>query len=226
MAILRNPNKEKFTVVDNFSLRDGNLSLKARGLLVTMMSLPDNWKFSESGLCSILPKDGQSSIRSGLKELEAGGYLTRTRKRDSGGRVSEVVWTIRDKPHVGNQSVVNPNLEDSTQLNTKESRTEKRRTNNIRASSDFLDERFNRFWSEYPKRVAKPSAIKAWEKINPDDELAERIIIAVQKQKKWDQWKQDNGKYVPYPSTWLNQCRWEDEQTKIEGGLVDGYWPV
>ena len=128
MAILRNPNKEKFTVVDNFALRDDRLSLKARGLLVTMMSLPDNWKFSENGLCSILPKDGQASIRSGLKELEAAGYLTRTRTRDSCGRVSDVVWTICDKPRLENPSVVNPNLGNRPQLNTKESNTEQSNT--------------------------------------------------------------------------------------------------
>lgn len=50
MAILRNPTKGKFTVVDNYALRDENLSLKSRGLLVTMLSLPDNWQFSENGL--------------------------------------------------------------------------------------------------------------------------------------------------------------------------------
>ncbi len=97
---------------------------------------------------------------------------------------------------------------------------------NTRSTSAPLDERFNRFWDEYPKRVAKKAALKAWKKLNPDDELAERIITAVQKQKKWEQWKKGNGQYVPNPATWLNQGRWDDEQTKVEGGLVDGYWPV
>ena len=129
MAILRNPNKDKFTLVDNYALKDGNLSLKSRGLLITMLSLPDDWKFSENGLCAILPKDGQASIRSGLKELEQNGYLTRERTRDANGRVSDVVWTIRDKPHVENPSVVNPsldnpNLENQPQLNTKQSITD------------------------------------------------------------------------------------------------------
>lgn len=129
MAILRNPNKDKFTVVDNYALRDGRLSLKARGLLTTMISLPDNWKFSEIGLCAILPKDGQSAIRSGLKELESNGYLTRTRVRGSDGRISEVVWTICDKPQlenqsVDNQSLDNPNLGNQPQLNTYKSNTD------------------------------------------------------------------------------------------------------
>lgn len=212
MAILRNPNKEKFTVVDNFALRDDRLSLKARGLLVTMMSLPDNWKFSENGLCSILPKDGQASIRSGLKELESAGYLTRTRTRDSCGRVSDVVWTICDKPRLENPSVVNPNLGNRPQLNTKESNTEKRNTDNTRSASVPLD--FDRFWKAYPLKKAKQAALKAWKKINPDKQFAETIISAVEKQKRWEDWIRDNGQYIPNPATWLNQGRWEDEERR------------
>lgn len=123
MAVLRNPNRGKFTVIDNYALQDESLSLKARGLLVTMLSLPDNWQFSENGLCSIFQKDGQASIRSGLKELEKGGYLTRKRTRDGFGRVSNVEWTICDLPHLENPSVVNPNLDFRPQLNTKQSNT-------------------------------------------------------------------------------------------------------
>lgn len=140
MAILRNPNKEKFTVVDNYALRDENLSLKARGLLVTMMSLPNNWHFSETGLCAIIQKDGQSAIRSSLKELEQLGYLTRTRIRDNGGRVSNVVWTICDKPQLENPSVaspsvVNPNLENQPQLNTNTSSTNRSNTDVLNTES-------------------------------------------------------------------------------------------
>lgn len=124
MAILKNPNKDKFTVIDNFALRDNRLSLKARGLLVTMLSLPDNWKFSENGLCSIFEKDGQAAIRSGLKELEEAGYLVRERVRDEHGRVSSVNWIVYDKPQVENPSVETPNLEEQPQLNTKELNTD------------------------------------------------------------------------------------------------------
>lgn len=124
MAILKNPGRNNFTVVDNYALRDENLSLKARGLLVTMLSMPDNWQFSESGLCSIFTKDGQSSIRNGLKELEECGYLTRKRTRDDFGRLSHVEWIIYDKPHLENPSVVNQPQLRTKELRTKESSTE------------------------------------------------------------------------------------------------------
>ena len=128
MAILRNPNRGKFTVVDNYALRDDNLSLKARGLLVTMLSLPDSWQFSENGLCSIFKKDGQASIRSGLKELEKFGYLVRTRTRDNLGRVSSVDWTIYDYPHLEKRNVVKPSLDLQPQLNTNQSKTKESNT--------------------------------------------------------------------------------------------------
>ena len=128
MAILRNPNRGKFTVVDNYALRDDNLSLKACGLLVTMLSLPDNWQFSENGLCSIFKKDGQASIRSGLKELEEFGYLVRTRTRDNLGRVSSADWTIYDYPHLEKRNVVNPSLDYKPQLNINQSKTKESNT--------------------------------------------------------------------------------------------------
>lgn len=140
MAILRNPNKDKFTIVDNTALKDKNLSLKARGLLITMLSLPDNWDFSERGLCAILEKDGQASIRSGLKELEEYGYLVRTRERDQHGKISNVSWTIYDYPHLenpsmDNPSLDNPNLENQPQLNTKQSITDKSITDLLNTKS-------------------------------------------------------------------------------------------
>lgn len=237
MAILRNPNKKKFTVVDNYALRDENLSLKAKGLLVTMLSLPDNWKFSENGLCSIFQKDGQSSVRSGLKELEETGYLVRSRERDPLGRVSNVSWTIYDYPHLENPSEDNPNLDNRPQYNTNKSITDESITeNNSRVSRSF-EERFARFWSVYPKKKAKQDALKAWMKLKPSEEFTEKIICAVEKQKEWEDWKKENGQYIPHPATWLNQGRWDDEcntvsancktekkKRRFETVLIDGQY--
>lgn len=128
MAILKNPSQKKFTVVDNHALRDDNLSLKARGLLVTMLSLPNNWKFSENGLCALFKKDGQASIRSGLKELESSGYLVRRRTRDDMGRVDGVEWIIYDQPRLENRNVDNPSLDSQPQLNTNQSKTKESNT--------------------------------------------------------------------------------------------------
>lgn len=122
MAIYRNKTQQ-FTIVAQAIMRDDRLSLKDTGLLVRLLSLPDNWEFSENGLLQIFKNDGQTSVRTGLKRLEECGYLVRKRTRDELGRLSNVEWTIYDCPHLENQSVDFPNLEIQPQSNTKESNT-------------------------------------------------------------------------------------------------------
>lgn len=75
------------------------------------------------------------------------------------------------------------------------------------------DETFSIFWKLYPRKDSKVPAQKAWEKINPSAELQQTILAALQKFKECDQWARENGKFVPFASTWLNQKRWEDETT-------------
>lgn len=70
---------------------------------------------------------------------------------------------------------------------------------------------FEKFWKEYPKKVGKGAAEKSWLKIKPLNGLVEKIIMAVISQRRSDQWTKDGGQYIPHPSTWLNQRRWEDE---------------
>ena len=87
-----------FTVVPNGYLRNNKLSLKARGLLTTLLSLPPTWVFSETGLTKILP-DGMGSVRNGLKELETLGYIQRERIRNERGQLKGTVWHIYEEPY-------------------------------------------------------------------------------------------------------------------------------
>lgn len=73
------------------------------------------------------------------------------------------------------------------------------------------DGHFDRLWNECPKKVGKGAAEKAWHKIKPDKELAEKIIAAMIAHRNSAQWLKDGGQYIPHPATWLNQKRWEDE---------------
>lgn len=121
MAFLRKEHKENYTCISNDVFRS-DLSLKARGMLCTMLSLPDDWEFSENGLQAIL-KDGQTSVRSAIKELESAGFLSRTRERDENGRMGKCVWIVCDYPRFGNPNLVNSNLDNEPQLSTKEQST-------------------------------------------------------------------------------------------------------
>lgn len=112
---------DNYTIVDNEFLRDINLSLKDRGLLLTMLSLPDDWDFSIKGLSSILA-DGEWTVRTSLRSLEENGYLQRTRIVDEKGRILDWEYLFSDEklPLVENPHVENPQLGNCRQLNTKE----------------------------------------------------------------------------------------------------------
>ncbi|MBT9164838.1 MAG: hypothetical protein DDT23_00846 [candidate division WS2 bacterium] len=72
---------------------------------------------------------------------------------------------------------------------------------------------FDLFWKTYPKKVNKAYAIKVWNKLKPSQELVDTIISAVNRAKKSDEWRKDKGQFIPHPSTYLNNKRWEDELT-------------
>lgn len=97
MAVFRVEKTKDFTVMSNHHLRNVSLSLKAKGLLSLMLSLPDNWDYTTKGLAHIC-KDGVDSISSAIKELEKQGYLTRQRLRDAHGRLGDIEYVIHEKP--------------------------------------------------------------------------------------------------------------------------------
>lgn len=74
--------------------------------------------------------------------------------------------------------------------------------------------RFADFWSAYPNKKGKQAAIKAWNKLRPDDKLIDAILSAIRIQSLSDQWIKDDGQYIPMPATWLNGRRWEDQVGK------------
>lgn len=97
MAVFRVEKNRNYTVMSNIHLRDQNLSLKAKGLLSLLLSLPDDWHYSIRGLAKI-SKESPDGISSGLKELEAAGYLTRRQLRGERGRMGETEYTIYEEP--------------------------------------------------------------------------------------------------------------------------------
>ena len=74
-----------------------------------------------------------------------------------------------------------------------------------------LEQRFSEFWSAYPKKKSRGDAVKAWNKIKPDEQLHDRILRAIERAKTSADWTKDNGQFIPYPASWLNAQGWEDE---------------
>ncbi|MBE7048030.1 MAG: helix-turn-helix domain-containing protein [Ruminococcaceae bacterium] len=134
MAVFRIDKTRDYTVMSNHHLRNTSLSLKAKGLLSLMLSLPENWDYTTKGLSKIC-KDGIDSICSTIKELEQHGYIIRQRVRNEKGQLTTVEYTIleapetaspkQEKPKRENPVLDNPILENPDQLNTNISNTKK-----------------------------------------------------------------------------------------------------
>ena len=98
MAVFRIEKTRDYTVMSNHHLRNAGLSLKSKGLLSMMLSLPEDWNYTTRGLAKIC-KEGTDSIGSALKELEHAGYIVRNRLRDSKGKIVDVEYVIYETPH-------------------------------------------------------------------------------------------------------------------------------
>ena len=94
--------------------------------------------------------------------------------------------------------------------NNLNAKTEDRRKK-IEDKRQKISDMFDRFWKAYPRKNSKPSAKRAFDKLNVDEELLATMLTAIEKQKQSSQWQENGGQFVPYPATWLNNKRWEDE---------------
>ena len=94
-------------------------------------------------------------------------------------------------------------------------------TQRRKKQSEVVNERFERFWSSYPRKQSKINARKAFEKISPSEELLGKMLSAIGEASKSQQWTKDGGQFIPLPATWLNQRRWEDEFYTMGGELHD-----
>ena len=146
MSVFRVEKNKGYTVMSNHHLRNHVLSLKAKGLLSQMLSLPEDWDYTLQGLAQI-NKESVDAIREAVRELERAGYIERCRERDERGCLRGTVYTIyeqprieptpeepvQEKPALDNPTLEKPmldfpTLENPTQLNTKERNKEKRNT--------------------------------------------------------------------------------------------------
>lgn len=118
MAIIRVDKRSNYTVVDNTFIRDMNLSMKAKGLMLLMLSLPPAWDYSVAGLAAIC-KEGMTAIRGALKELEEAGYLRRERRNSEKGYfVYEYILSEIPQPCNGNLHTVEEHTEEVHTENT------------------------------------------------------------------------------------------------------------
>lgn len=153
MAVIRVNNTKGFTVMSNYHFQDKEISLKAKGLLGLMLSLPSNWDYSVNGLVAIV-KENKAAVQTALKELEEHKYLKRTRVQDETGRF-DYIYDIYEKPYdklpctenqctdiqctevqcTENQPQINTNKQITNKQNTKELNTNEYKEKNIKKES-------------------------------------------------------------------------------------------
>lgn len=148
MSVFRVEKTKNFTVMSNFHFKERKMSLKAKGLLSLMLSLPDDWDYSIAGLVAIC-QESETAVKSALNELKDFGYLEITKllpDQTESGRI-EYVYTIYEKPkqdtqkqEVENLALEILSLENHGQLNTNILNTNKSNTNNKRFKPPTLEE--------------------------------------------------------------------------------------
>ncbi len=122
MAVFRVEKNKGYTVMSNHHLRNKELSLKAKGLLSQMLSLPEDWDYTLAGL-SLINREKIDAIREAVRELENAGYIQRSRERDEKGRLRGTTYVIYeqppklDLPTLEKPTLEKPMLENPTQLN-------------------------------------------------------------------------------------------------------------
>jgi hypothetical protein len=198
---------DQFTQIPNTWVRDARLSLKARGLLVNLMSHRVGWSVSIRTLAKT-NNCGLRSIRSAIDELMEFGYIARSdaQGRDDEGNFTDYTYTTQDPP----------DYDDLARLRFATTRTAHARNattkKNIskktisKAKESVEPDGFGAFWLHYPNKVDKARAVKAFRKLTP---AKVKLAIAGSESFANDP-NLPEKRFIPYPATWLNGERWED----------------
>jgi hypothetical protein len=215
MAVIRVNKTADYTVISNTHFKEKEMSLKAKGLLSLMLSLPDDWNYSIAGLVT-LSKDGKESVISALNELEQFGYLRRTKALDEKKRFAGYDYDIYEKPqaekpftenpHTGNTKTENP-----PQLNTNISNTNQSNTNQLNTEDNNISAEFDELWELYPRKKGKPQALKAYRKARKNGVTFEQVKQGIIDYCRQIEALKTDAEFVRHGSTWFNNEGWNDE---------------
>jgi len=205
MSIIRSPRPDSnFSVISNQVVRDSRLSYRARGILLEILSRPDNWRISAESLART-GQEGRAAILGALKELRIFGYLKTVKERNEDGRfetnsyIYDIPTGVR-LPNAGKPESGKPESENLTPLEE----LSKKNLDISDSPKGDSEQMFDKFWAVYPRKVAKGAARKAWEKITDYE-----VVIAGAERFSLDPNREDT--FTPHPATWLNAERWLDD---------------
>lgn len=181
-----------YTTISNVFLRDKELSLKAKGLLATILSLPENWDFSIKGICATI-KEGTTAVYSAIDELKEHGYCKVVTNRNEKGMIVGNDYTFYEDP-----SMENLNLGNQTQINTNISLPNTKDTDNKEKNKEeeTNKELFEQCWIAYRRKGKKGKAKTYWDKLpaNEKDSVLQHIKIYTKTREL--QYQQDFERYL------------------------------
>lgn len=210
-TITRAGSRDRFTVVHNRTIEDDRLSFRALGLLVFVLSKPDNWKTHVAHL-STTHSEGREAVRSALTELEEFGYVERKWLRGEGEDTPSMHYLVSELPacpEIGNPENWVPRIRDAQKPATsKEGSKEVVSTDSQQTLTPSVDF-FAAFWKVYPLKTAKGAARKAWPKaLRAVGGDGDKIVQAAYRYRNDPNREQQ---FTAHPSTWLNAERWDDD---------------
>ena len=142
--------------------------------------------------------------------------IDKSRNKSKSGQIetSEKQKEIKSKSNENQTEIKSKSNEEQKKNIEEEEDKEKDIDTHSPSPRSASDARFDIFWQTYPRKAGRECALKAWKKINPDSALFEKIIKKVEELKTCDDWKKENGRFVPNPEKWLNSGGWDDEIPK------------
>ncbi len=198
MSIIRSPRVESnFSVISNSVIRDTRLSYRARGVLLDILSRPDNWRISADSLARS-GSEGRHAILTALKELREVGYMRTQKLRKDNGQF-ETVSIVYDTPNYEATEVQKPN--------SGHPQSENRTPLEVLSKKNLDTNLFEEFWKVYPRKVGKQAAERAYARAIKTTE--ENVIIAGALRYSDDPNRVDA--FTAHPTTWLHAGRWNDE---------------
>lgn len=202
MAVLRKRKRNNYTVIDNGIFKNRQMSLKAKGLLCLMLSLPDDWEYSLEGLAT-LSHDGKDSVRSALSELERLNHFKRVQLIEN-GKFTGVEYIISEEPMLEKPMSENPISENPPQLNTNTNKE-------LKESNINYEKEFDSLWELYPNKKGKQKALTSYIKARKDGTQYEKVEAGIKAYAEYVRVKQTSKEYMKHGSTFFNQKSWEDD---------------
>ena len=181
-----------YTTISNVFLRDKELSLKAKGLLATILSLPENWDFSIKGICATI-KEGTTAVYSAIDELKEHGYCKVVTNRNEKGMIVGNDYTFYEDP-----SMENLNVGNQTQINTNISLPNTKDTNNKEKNKEeeTNKELFEQCWIAYRRKGKKGKSLPYWKKLTESEKQMVLPHIKAYVTSRELQYQQDFERYL------------------------------